>query len=158
MSPAGPASARGPEKWSDMVLSYHLRVPRSVGRLLQQRLQGRVFECILGGRVVEHLLEGLLEALGLLYLWHRRDHSVIEVGGRWGLNRLDDRLEMGAGRLHFLLKIRVIFVKVKRLHRCHKFFCLYGMLASSPESVRCQRSEWHRRRTGPIRSRSQRRT
>src|SRR6188472_1133363 len=37
----------------------------SVGGLLEQRLERRVLERLLGGGVVEHLLEGLLQALGL---------------------------------------------------------------------------------------------
>ena len=132
MSPAGPAIARGPEKWSDMGLfySYHLWIAQVSRPPALAGLQGWVLERLLGGRVVEHLLEGLLQALGLLDLRHRKIAQCVEVRGRRGLYLLDDRLELGAGRLHFLRESGVIFVKAlgKRLHRCHKFFGLYGML------------------------------
>jgi hypothetical protein len=52
------------------------RRPRKPGAaqsaaLLEQRLERRVLERLLGGGVVEHLLEGLLQALGLDDLRHR---------------------------------------------------------------------------------------
>ena len=53
-----------------------------------------MLECLLGVRVVEHLLEGLLEALGLLDLRHRKIAQCVEVRGRRGLYLLDDRLEL----------------------------------------------------------------
>ena len=73
MSPAGPAMARGPEKWSDM----------SVGRLVQQRLQHGLTERLLGCRVVQHLLEGLLDPVGLADLRHRevREDVAVADGG-----------------------------------------------------------------------------
>src|SRR5829696_8824928 len=116
MSPAGPASARGPEKWSDMGRAFLSRnsvrssgtgggeasrlaatqwtVLRSVGGLLQQRLEGRVLERLGGVGVVQHLLERRLNTQRLLDLLHRNprvDHGEV---GRCDLVRGEELLDL----------------------------------------------------------------
>ena len=115
---------------------------------------------LLGGWVVEHLLEGLLQALGLLNLRQRKIIQRVEVCGRRGLYLLDDRLELGSGRLHFLRVSRVIFINVpgKRLHRCRKFFSLYGMLQPVQEVLEANDQNGIVDVQNPSQSRSQRQT
>ena len=56
----------------------------------------------------------------------------VEVRDRLDLHRLDDRLELRAEPLMVLLESGVIFVQfldpTKRLHLCHEFFGLDGVL------------------------------
>src|SRR6476659_5433574 len=80
----------------------------SVGGLLEQRLERRVLERLLGGGVVEHLLEGLLQALGLDDLRHRPGAQVVEVAGGRALHRLDELLEPADGLLHVRIDVGVV--------------------------------------------------
>src|SRR5689334_23445827 len=100
MSPAGPASALGPEKWSAMLSaplqgtspggpdgrrkpgSRPAHLLGSVGRQVQQRLQGGVFQRLGGGGVVQHLLESMLHGQRLPDLLHRRLWIGAVVAGR----------------------------------------------------------------------------
>src|SRR5215208_3982514 len=104
MSPAGPASARGPEKWSDMGRAFLSRnslrstgtggeptslaatqwtALGSVGGLLQQRLEGWVLERLGGVGVVQHLLERLVHPMRLPDLGVGDiGHRLVEPGRR----------------------------------------------------------------------------
>ena len=89
-----------------------------------------MLERLLGVRVVEHLLEGLLEALGLLDLRNRKIAQCVEVGGRRGLSFWMTALSWAPAGFAFSSKAGSFLSMslTKRLHRCHKFFGLYGML------------------------------
>ena len=112
MSPAGPAIARGPEKWSDMGRAFLSRnsvrstgtgggepsrlaatpwtVLGSVGGLLQQRLEGRVLERFGGVGVVQHLLERLVHPMRLPDLGVGQIGDRVVVPGRRDLVVLQD--------------------------------------------------------------------
>ncbi len=126
--------------------------------MLEQRLERRVLQRLRGGRVVEHLLERLLQALGLDDLRHRPGAQNVEVAGCRALHRLDDRLEPADGLLHVRRRrsglSTVELLRPRRTPRPTPRRPRPGWCAaSSPGSGRC-RSRRSRRSRGPSRSRT----
>ena len=110
MSPAGPAIARGPEKWSDIgLLLPPMDSPGQSAACSSSGFRAGCWSASCGGRVVEHPLECLVHVLSLLDLRNRKTAQRVEVRGRRGLYLLDDLLDLGTGPLQVLIISGVVF-------------------------------------------------